>query len=81
MFQLGEKINLSKLGELVQTSIKTLKDEKNIENPILQMAAINFPENGDIVKTEYLVMLQPENGGTTFTFQYRLNGNLIEMNY
>ncbi len=81
MFQLGEKINLSKLGELVQTSIKTLKDEKNIENPILQMAAINFPENGDIVKTEYLVMLQPENGETTFTFQYRLNGNLIEMNY
>jgi len=35
------------------------------------MAAISFPENGDIVKTEYLVMLQPENGGTTFTFQYK----------
>ncbi len=81
MFQLDEKINLSKLGELVETSIKTLQNKKQIEDPSLHMAAIKFPKNGDIVKTEYLVMLQPKNGGTTFTFQYKLNGDLIKMDY
>ena len=81
MFQLGEKINLAKLGELVQTSIKTLIEDKNIANPSLQMALIKLPENGDILKTEYIVMLQPENGGTTFTFRYNLNGGFIEMDY
>ncbi len=81
MFQLDEKINLSKLGELVQASIETLKNEKDIKNPTLQMAAIKFPKNGDVAKTEYLIMLQPENGGTTFSFQYKLNGDLIKMDY
>jgi len=27
------------------------------------------------------VMLNPENGGTTFTFRYKLNGDFIEMDY
>ncbi len=81
MFQLNDQINLSKLGELVETSSEQLKAEKNIENPALSMAYINFPENGDISKTEYDVVLQPENGGTKFTFRYKLNGDFIEMDY
>ena len=81
MFQLGETINLSTLGSLVEQSIKKLKDEKNMENPILSIASINFPNNGDISKTKYIINLQPENGETTFTFQYALNGDLIKMDY
>lgn len=81
MFQLNEKMNLSKLGELVEKSAKQLENEKNIKNPTLNMAFIKFPKNGDISKAEYVVMLQPENGGTTYTFNYKLDGNLIEMNY
>lgn len=79
MFQLNEQINLSKLGELVEESGKRLKDEKNIEKPTLSMAFIKFPKNGDTPKTEYFVQLQPENGGTTFTFQYSLKGDFIKM--
>ncbi len=81
MFQLNEKINLTKLGELVEKSSSQLTAEKSIENPTLSMAFVKFPKNGDFDKTEYTVMLKPENGGTTFTFFYTLKGELIKMNY
>ena len=50
MFQLNEKINLKKLGELVERASKKLTKEKNIDNPVLEMAFIKFPKNGDILK-------------------------------
>ena len=81
MFQLNENISLSKLGELVEKSMKQLTAEKNIENPILSTAFVKFPKNGDISKTEYSVTLEPENGGTSFSFYYKLNGDFIEMDY
>lgn len=81
MFQLDEKINLETLGGLVSTSIETLKAKKDLENPKLHMAFIKFPKNGDVPKTEYVVMLKPEHGGTTFTFSYTLDGTLINMDY
>lgn len=81
MFQLNETINLPTLGKLVETSIEKLTSEKGLNNPVLQMAYIKFPKNGDTVKTEYVISLTPENGGTTFTFRYKLNGELIEMDY
>ena len=81
MFQLNDKINLAKLGELVEKSVKHLTKEKNIEKPILDIAFIKFPKNGDISKTEYNINLKPENGGTTFRFNYKLNGELIKMDY
>jgi len=81
MFQLNEDINLSKMGELVEKSIEQLKKEKDLNNPVLNMAFIKFPKNGEIDKSEYVVMLNPENGGTTFTFNYTLKGELINMDY
>jgi hypothetical protein len=81
MFQLNDKINLIKLGELVEKSMQQLTAEKNIESPSLHMALIRFPKNGDQAKTQYIIRLKPENGGTTFTFTYALNGELIEMDY
>jgi len=81
MFQLGNDINLSKLGELVEKSGEQLKAEKNLENPTLHMASINYPKNGDLSIAKYTVMLKPESGGTTFSFFYKLNGELIEMDY
>jgi predicted ATP-grasp superfamily ATP-dependent carboligase len=81
MFQLNGEINLSKLGELVEKSSKQLKIDKKLEKTTLHMAFIKFPKNGDFSKTEYTVILKPENGGTTFTFFYKLNGDLIKINY
>jgi len=81
MFQLNDKINLIKLGELVELSSKKLTIEKNIDNPVLDMAFIKFPKNGDMKKVEYIISLQPEKGGTTFSFYYTLNGDLIKMDY
>ncbi|MCF6279664.1 MAG: hypothetical protein L3J14_04890 [Flavobacteriaceae bacterium] len=81
MFQLNDKINLSKLGELVEKSMKQLTAEKNIKNPTLSTAFVYLPKNGDITKAEYNVNLKPENGGTSFRFSYKLNGELIKMKY
>ncbi|WP_299125916.1 hypothetical protein [uncultured Winogradskyella sp.] len=81
MFQLGKTISLSKLGGLVEQSVQKLKDEKDLKNPTLRTAALNYPDNGDISKAEYIINLKPENGGTTFRFYYTLNGDLIKMNY
>lgn len=80
MFKLSD-ISLVKLGELVEKSMKQLKAEKQIENPTLSMASIDYPENGDINEAEYWVQLKPENGGTSFNFTYKLSGELIEMKY
>lgn len=81
MFQLNDKINLKKLGELAEKSSKQLTVEKGIENPSLDIAYIKFPKNGDISKTEYYVSLKPEHGGTAFTFYYTITGELIKMDY
>lgn len=81
MFQLDDKINLTKLGELIEKSKKQLTVEKNIENPSLDIAYVVFPKNGDISKADYNINLKPENGGTTFRFSYKLNGDLIKMDY
>ncbi|MFD2914174.1 hypothetical protein [Psychroserpens luteus] len=81
MYQLNSKISLSKLGELTEKSTAQLTADKKIENPTLNMAFVKFPKNGDVSKTEYTIMLKPEHGGTTFTFRYNLNGELIEMDY
>ncbi|MFD2562924.1 hypothetical protein [Aquimarina rubra] len=81
MFQLNDKINLAKLGELVEQSVEKLKTEKDLDNPTLSIANIKFPKNGDVSKTEYTINLTPENGGTTFMFYYTLDGKLIKKNY
>jgi len=81
MFQLNEQINLSKLGDLVEKSVNQLKTEKKLNNPVLSMAFVKFPKNGDISKANYTVMLQPESGGSSISFYYALNGDLINMEY
>lgn len=81
MYQLNDQFSLSKLGGLVEESIKSLKAEKKIDNPVLSLAFIKFPDNGDVSKAEYVVTLEPENGGTSFTYTYSLEGELTDMNY
>ncbi len=81
MFQLNDKINLTKLGELVEKSRQQLIDEKDLDNPVLEMAFVRFPDNGDMAKTDYVVRLEPEHGGTDFTFTYKLDGTFIELDY
>lgn len=81
MFQLNETINLKKLGELVEKSKAQLTKEKNIEDPKLHIAFINFPDNGDVSKANYGVNLEPKNGGTSFRFSYTFDGELIDFKY
>jgi hypothetical protein len=72
---------LKTLGGLVEKSITDLKAEKELEAPALHIAFIKFPDNGEVSNAEYVVMLQPGTGGTTFTYSYELDGSLIGMDY
>lgn len=80
MFQLNDKINLGTLGTLVSSSLEDLESEKNIQ-PALHMAYIKYPDNGNFTEAKYVVILEPESGGTSFTYTYDMNGELIAMNY
>ena len=81
MFQLDDKISLTKLGESVEHAKKHLTSEKKVENPVLSMAFVKFPRNGDASKAEYSISLEPENGGTNFSYYYALDGKFKEMDY
>lgn len=81
MFQLDDTINLTKLGGFIEQSSTKLSEEKDIENPALYTALVKFPRNGDISDMEYSITMKPENGGTSFYFDYALDGTLIKMDY
>jgi hypothetical protein len=81
MFQLKDKFSMKALGDLVEESIEKLKAEKKIEEPVLSMAFIMFPDDGDISKAKYCVKLEPKTGGTSFSYYYQIDGTFIEMNY
>jgi hypothetical protein len=81
MYQLNEKINLKKLGELVEKSKEQLTSDKKIENPSMEQAYVYFPKDGNMEDAEYSVRLEPEHGGTSFRFNYKLDGSLIKMDY
>jgi hypothetical protein len=81
MFQLDDTFSLAQLGGLVEQAKQKLKDEKDLKNPVLSMASIVFPDNGDVSKAFYSINLKPESGGTTFSFYYKLNGELEKMDY
>jgi len=81
MFQLKDVINLKNMGGLIEKSKEQLKAEKNLEHPVLYNALISYPKNGDFADAQYNISLKPENGGTTFRFYYKLNGELIKMDY
>ena len=81
MFQLNDEINLKELGQLVEKSKEQLTKEKEIKNPKLSLAYISYPDNGDIADAKYVVTLEPENGGTSFSFFYNIDGDFLEMNY
>ncbi len=80
MFQLDDKINLSTLGGLVEKATEKLSEDKKIDGE-LSLAHIKIPSNGDTSKMNYLINLKPENGGTTFSFEYGLDGELKDMKY
>ena len=80
MFNLSEEVDLTKVGKLVEESKQRLKDEKGIKG-VLELVSINAPDDADKSKMEYRILVQPEHGGTTFTFTYTLEGQFVEMSY
>jgi hypothetical protein len=80
MFQLGDKVNLTKLGNLVKNSLEALKKEKNID-PVFNLASVIFPKDGDMKKVKYRVELKPKTGGKSFSYYYKIDGSFIEMDY
>ena len=80
MYQLGDEFDLRKVGELIVESKKKLAEEKQIENAVLNLAMMKTPDSDAATETDIVIILKPENGGTTFTFRYALDGTLQSVN-
>jgi hypothetical protein len=80
LFQLGDKFDLKKVGEMVTSSAKKLADEKNLKNAVMESATFNTMRS-PVSETKIFIYMKPENGGTTFDFRYDLDGNLEDFSY
>jgi hypothetical protein len=80
MFKIGDKINFETLGKIVDDAKSILKKEKEIDAKVSTIL-INAPDNGDFSSMEYFLNLEPATGGTTFRFEYTLEGELIKYDY
>jgi len=80
MFKLGDLVKIDIVGSLVDDAKLRLKKEKDIE-PKVKMISINAPDNGDFDSMKYFLSLEPETGGTSFNFYYKMNGDFIEYTY
>jgi hypothetical protein len=69
------------MGELIDASMKKVKDEKDIEELVLDIAHIKAPNDGDKSKMHYNISVEPKDGGTTFRFSYDLTGKLLDFDY
>jgi predicted small lipoprotein YifL len=81
MFQLGKQVDMKLVGSLVEKSKAQLAAEKKIENPRLESVALITPDREDVSAMTIDVALEPENGGTTFRFEYNLAGELLNFDY
>jgi hypothetical protein len=80
LYQLSDKFDLKKIGELVEESAKKLADEKQIKNAILESALLNTRDI-QASATDIYISMKPENGGTRFNFHYDLDGTLTSFDY
>jgi hypothetical protein len=81
MYKLTGYITLEKLEELIEKAKTHLAKEKGIKESKLALAAIKYPEVAEGAEAEFLINLEPDTGGTTFSYLYNLSGELIEMDY
>ena len=80
MFKLGKRIKMNILGDALMDAKKRLKEEKDI-TPKVKLISVNAPNDGNFDRMAYMIILEPENGGTSFSFRYKLNGEFIDMDY
>jgi hypothetical protein len=82
MFQLDKEVSLAKLGELMETSAKQLKSEKNIDDAELVLAQIKASTkmNNKQDGLYYSLSLQSKKSGKSYNFVYSIDGKLKTLN-
>jgi len=78
MFQLGKRVKINVLDSLFTDAQARLKKEKDIDSRI-KLVNVTAPKNGDLDNMKYSIAIEPETGGTTFNFSYKLNGDFVNM--
>ncbi|MGD1840992.1 MAG: hypothetical protein ACFB0B_08870 [Thermonemataceae bacterium] len=76
-----DELALPKLQEMINHAKTHLTKEKNIENPFVTSLSISTPNRAPKNESQFLIFLQPENGGTSFNLSYTLEGEFKEMDY
>ena len=77
MYQLSGKYDLKNVGALVEKSIRKLEEEKKIKNAKVTIVSMDTPDDDSADETKIMISLEPESGGTSFTYFYNLDGELF----
>ncbi len=77
MFTLNKEVSMDMIENLVNVSIREIREEKVDETPILGSVSITSPNDGDKSKMGYTIEIKTEIG-EKFDFFYNLNGDLIK---
>ncbi|WP_271785181.1 hypothetical protein [Aquimarina algiphila] len=77
MFTLNEEVSMDMIENLVNTSIREIREKEEAETPVLGSVSITSPNDGDKSKMGYTIEIKSEIG-KTFDFFYNLEGDLIE---
>ncbi|WP_405411476.1 hypothetical protein [Maribacter sp. Asnod1-A12] len=80
MFQVGKQVKFDVLGKIVDDAKAKLKTDKKIDGKV-QTILVNAPNDGNFESMEYYLTLEPMSGGTSFDFQYQMDGTLIKYDY
>lgn len=77
MFTLNKEVSIVMIENLVNTSIRDIRDKKEAKFPILSLVSITSPNDGDKSRMGYSIEIKSEIG-ETFDFFYNLKGDLIK---
>lgn len=83
MFTL-DQVNMDKIPALVKQSKEKVSKEKGIKDVVVTWVSISMPDklnNDKPAKPSYRLNVEPESGGTHFTFIYDVQGNFENMIY
>ncbi len=77
MFTLNEEVSMDMIENLVNTSIREIREKEKAETPVLGSVSVTSPNDGDKSKMGYTIEIKSEIG-KTFDFFYNLEGDLVE---
>ncbi|MEN7551296.1 hypothetical protein AAG747_25485 [Rapidithrix thailandica] len=75
-----KELDFDQINELVEKSKTKVKEEKDMD-VVVYTIYLSAPDDADFSRMRYSLDLRPENGGTSFSFYYNMDGSLHSFDY